>query len=53
MAARCMDHAFAHGRGNDYPLRRLARGFAVVGVAVAAYAAALVLIAVSTAIIEF
>jgi|GEM_PF-5904267 len=53
MNARCMAHALGRAGGSDYPLRRLARAFAVVGAAVVAYAAALVAIAVETAIIEF
>ncbi len=51
MNTRCMENAF--GSGSDYPMRRLARAFAVVGAVVVGYAAALVAIAIETAIIEF
>lgn len=53
MNAHCMQHAIGDERGGDYPLRRLARAFAYIGVAAIAYAAALLAIAVQTSIIEF
>lgn len=51
MNAKCM--ATTPEIGSDYPLRRLARAFTVVGAVVVAYAAALVAIAVESRIIEF
>jgi len=51
MNVKCM--ADSLDRRGDYPLRRLARVFTVIGAVVVVYAAALVAIAVETAIIEF
>jgi len=52
MNAQCCDDSLGGRRANLYPLRKLARAFAYVGAAAVAYAAALLLIAVETAIIE-
>lgn len=53
MIGQCCEHMLGDNRVSDYPLRKLARAFAYVGAAAVAYAAALVAIAVETAIIEF
>ena len=52
MNAQCCDNTLG-GRANLYPLRKLARAFAYIGAVAVAYAAALVIIAVQTSIIEF
>ncbi|MFQ5764771.1 MAG: hypothetical protein ACE5GT_07580 [Rhodospirillales bacterium] len=46
-------HGFDGRRRTRYPLRRLARLFAVIGATTVVYASALMAIAIETAIIEF